>query len=172
MADALSWVALVVAHAVLAAALGVAAATDLARRLIPNACPLAVCAAAALRLAARALAGEASPSDLPRALVGGAVVAGAMLAAAALSHWARGEAGVGGGDVKLLGAVGLWVGPVAGLACVALSCLLALVAHAAAHVAARALARPSRPPGPWRTEGMPLAPGIAVAALALVLAGA
>lgn len=146
----------------LAAALAVAAATDLARRVVPNGCVAAVAASGTARalIAAVALRAPGAPGE---AALGAVTVLAVMLAAAAASSRRGGGSGVGGGDVKLLAALGTWLGPVAGLATVALSCLLAVLGWAVAALSALALRR--RPPA----RAVPLAPAVAIAAL-LVLA--
>lgn len=159
----LGMVLLAAAYGALAAALGVAGASDLARRVVPNGCVLAVAASGVLRALARGLlAGQATGLAL-RGLIGGAVVLGVLLLAAGASVRLRGEPGIGGGDVKLLAAAGLWTGPAGGLAVVALSCLLGVLGWAAARVLC---ALRGRAPG---AAGIPLAPAIAVALLAVVL---
>lgn len=141
----------------LAAALGVAAATDLARRIIPNGCVAVVAALGAARAAAR--------GTLPGAALGALVVLAAMLLAAAASERVSGRPGVGGGDVKLLAAAAVWTGPVLGLAVVGASCLLGAMGWAATRLAGRLVGR-------GRTsEGIPLAPAVAIATLAAVLLG-
>lgn len=193
MGHGVAGLVLALAVALLAGALVVAAACDAQRRLIPNGCSCVAALAGALRAGALCLAGADAAATLGRALAGGVIVLAVMLAAAALSRRARGEAGVGGGDVKLLAALGLWLGPVGGLACVALSCLVGLalwlparglwaLRHAWAsrnqacsgRLTVRALRHAWASPweGPARAEGLPLAPGIALAALALVALGA
>ncbi|WP_075279490.1 prepilin peptidase [Thermophilibacter provencensis] len=112
----------VVARAALAVALGLAAIEDLARRVIPDGCSVAVAASGAVAAAARAAAGEEAGALVADALAGALATLGVMLGAALASWRARGTPGVGGGDVKLLGAVGVWLGPAWGLAAVALSC--------------------------------------------------
>ena len=142
----------------LAAGLGVAAASDLASRIVPNGCVLAVAASGALRAAAR--------GELVASCAGALAVLAVMLVAAAVTTCVRGESGVGGGDVKLLAAVGTWAGPVLGLVIVGLSCLVG-VAGWFAYRAVVAL-RGTEPPRP----GIPLAPSIMLATLAVVLVGA
>ena len=112
---------------VLAAALGVAAATDLSCRIVPNGCAIAVAAAGALRAAVPSVHHH-DMMPLLSSAGGGLVVLVVMLAAAGLSARAGHGPGVGGGDVKLLSAVGFWVGPVGGLLVVGLSCAVGLVA--------------------------------------------
>lgn len=173
MAGAVGEALTTLARFALTCALLVAAAYDLKRRVIPNGCSCAVAASAVARALARCLGGASPPDVLARAVAGGAAVLAVMLAASALSRRARGEAGVGGGDVKLLSALGMWLGPGLGLACVALSCLAALAARSIA-LARRVLAGARDPcgGGPRGTGGIPLGPGIAVAALSLMLLGA
>lgn len=163
---------------VLAAALVVAAGVDLRRRIVPDGCVVAVALSGAVRAALRTAAsagggaggGGASVSAPVEAALGAVVVLAAMLLAARLSRRGDGSAGVGGGDVKLLGAVGVWTGPLAGLLAVMASCLvsvagwavLGLARLAAGALRRRADVRTAFPPS------LPLAPGIALAALVLV----
>lgn len=64
--------------------------------------------------AALALAGVASaaagPPELTDRLIGGAAGFGSLLLIAAAYKRVRGREGMGGGDPKLLGAIGLWLG--------------------------------------------------------------
>lgn len=173
MAHALVGLAMALAHVLLAVGLVCAAARDLEGRVIPNRCVAVVAAAALVRALARCLAGAAPLATWGRMVAGGALVLAVMLAAAALFQRTRGEAGVGGGDVKLLAALGLWLGPARGLACVALSCLVALAGWAMARGwRALAGARSSRQGKAAGDAGLPMGPAIALSALALVLVGA
>ena len=70
-------------------------------------------------------------ASLGRSLSGAVVVVALLAVAASLSRRIHGRDGVGAGDIKLLGALGLWAGPVGGLAVVGGSCLLALAGRAA-----------------------------------------
>lgn len=162
-----AWVA---ARAVLAVALGLAAIEDLARRVIPDGCSVAVAASGAASVAARAAAGEAAGALVADALAGALATLAVMLGAALASWRARGTPGVGGGDVKLLGAVGVWLGPAWGLAAVALSCTAALVLWGAARLVRRAVGAGAAR-GAAAGAGVPLAPGIAVTTLGIVLLG-
>lgn len=144
---------------VLLGALAWSTVTDLRRRAIPNGCALAV-ALSGLALGAA----EGVPA---RSLAGGLVALAVLLLAAWASARRAGAPGVGGGDVKLLSALGLWLGPVTGLAAVALSCLLGVVGWALA-VGARRLWRRSEGESPCEDPaglGIPMAPAIALAAL-------
>ena len=95
---------------------------------------------------------------------GGLVVLVVMLAAAGLSARAGHGPGVGGGDVKLLSAVGFWVGPVGGLLVVGLSCAVGLVGWCLGRTIAAA-----RTAGGAHDGGIPLAPAVAVVVLPMVL---
>ncbi|OUO32084.1 A24 family peptidase [Olsenella sp. An293] len=139
----------------LAAGLGVAAASDLASRIVPNGCVLAVAASGALRAAAR--------GELVASCAGALAVLAVMLVAAAVTTCVRGESGVGGGDVKLLAAAGMWTGAALGLAVVGASCLLVVVSWAVVALRARVSGRPLPP------ATAPMAPAVAVAALTAVL---
>lgn len=178
MAHTLAGLTMALAHVLLAVGLVCAAARDLEGRVIPNRCVAVVAAAAILRALARRLAGTAPLAAWGRMVAGGALVLAVMLAAAALFQRTRSEAGIGGGDVKLLAALGLWLGPAGGLACVALSCLVGLAGWAMVRGWwALAGARSSRQTKVAGTKvagdaGLPMGPAIALTALALVLVGA
>ena len=140
-------------------ALAWSAVTDLRRRAIPNGCALAV--------ALSGLALGAAEGVAVRSLAGGAAVLSVLLLAAWASARWGGAPGIGGGDVKLLSALGLWLGPVTGLAVVALSCLIGVMGWALA-VGARRLRRRGEgeaPCGDRARSGIPMAPAIALAAL-------
>ena len=157
--------AVVCCHVVLAAALVTAAAVDLARRVIPNGCAVAVLGSGV----ARALLGtvaDGEPGRLGDAALGVAVVLGVMLVTAWASARPGGEAGVGGGDVKLLSALGAWAGPVGGLAIVALSCALGVACWASRRALEVLLAREGA-----AGNGICLAPAIAFGALVVLGVG-
>ena len=147
---------------VLAAGLGVAAATDLACRIVPNGCVAAVALSGAARTLVAATLGGRGAAAVLSAVLGAALVFAIMVSAALLSARGREGPGVGGGDVKLLAAVGVWTGPVGGLVAIGLSCLVGLVGWAigAARAPKGAVAR-----------GIPLAPAIAIAALPIAVVG-
>ncbi len=164
--------------ATLAAALGVASATDLSCRIIPNGCVLAVACSGVVRALARALANGSAMALVAEALLGGLSVLGVMLLAAALSTRGGGRPGVGGGDVKLLAAVGVWTGPLVGLATVALSCLVGVLLWGLGRIPERVRAGegPSEKGGGHRprkvlSEGIPLAPAVTAVTVAVVLSG-
>ncbi len=152
--------------AALVAALVVAAASDLRTRIVPNGCAAAIAVAGVLRALVRATAGGAGAGALVSALLGVAVVFAVMLCAALFSSRGGRGRGVGGGDIKLLAAVGAWTGPVLGLATVGLSCLVGVAGWFAYRVAV-ALCDADRPVRP----GIPLAPSIAAVSLFVVLVG-
>lgn len=189
MGEGLGVLALVLralAASALAAALCVAAASDLAERIVPNGCVAAVAAARVAWLCGTTLGGadvEEVAADVASSLAGCAVVLAVMLGAAAASRALHGSPGVGGGDVKLLAAAGLWCGPGLGLVVVAASCALSVVAWVVARAVrwVRAAAAGARveaagggvPTGPGHaalSEGIPLAPGIALVTLAALVA--
>ena len=151
-----AWVGLA-CYVALAASLVVAAACDLRWQIVPNGCAGAVAISGLARSALAGCAGEA--------LVGMVVVLLVLLVASWASRRASGTCGVGGGDVKLLAAAAVWTGPVLGLAVVGASCLLGAMGWAATRLAGRVVGR-------GRTsEGIPLAPAVAIATLAAVLLG-
>lgn len=151
-------------------ACAVAAVTDLRRRIIPNGC-VAVVAACGLASAATGGIGV-----LASALAGAAVVLAVLLVTAAVSARATGASGIGGGDVKLLAAAGLWYGPVGGLAAVAGSCLASLALWGLARlrgILMRPLSGNNIVILPEKTTvcGIPLGPGIALSFVAIALLG-
>lgn len=164
--------------ATLAAALGVASATDLSCRIIPNGCVLAVACSGAARVLAGVLAGGRATPLIVKALLGCLSVLAVMLLAAALSAREGGGSGVGGGDVKLLSAIGVWTGPLAGLATVGLSCLLGVLFWGMGRILRRARFRGEAPDegvrhrlGKALSEGIPLAPAVMVVTTVMVLSG-
>jgi len=133
-----------------AAVLIVVAAIDLEHRIVPN---RIVVPAAVWALAAGALV---KPSDLPELLIGGAAAfLGLLLAALAY------PAGMGMGDVKLAGVMGLYLG-----ASVAPALLVAFAAGALV-----GLAIIVREGAGGRKRGVPFAPFLALGGLVAVMAG-
>ena len=176
------------AHGALVASLVMAAATDLARREIPNGCCVAVAVSGAVRAMACALGqGSAtSPllvSPLARALLGGVCALAVMLVAAWASARVGEGPGVGGGDVKLVAAAGVWAGPLGGLAMIAGACVLGLLGHAVVLAAARlarvwhgreGASRPGAPSADARvgaSGGIALAPAVAASTLGVFMLG-
>ena len=156
----------------LLAALAVAAASDLGRRIIPNGCVVAVGASGAVWAALGVAAGEGAGAAV-RAVLGVAVVLALMCAAGAVSRRATGRSGVGAGDVKLLAASAVWTGPVWGLAVVSLSCAASIslwLISCAFHILSgnKVVICGMEP----TVGGIPLGPGIALATTAVVLFGA
>lgn len=145
----------VMGAAFLVAALLAAAACDLRWRIIPNEC-VALVAVAWLLVCG---AGSCVGARLLWGAAGAATVLAVLLlvscASTALGH----GAGIGGGDVKLLAATSLWVGPFWGLALVGASCVLGLLGRLACMPFRKAPASP----------GIPLAPAIALSLALLVL---
>lgn len=158
----------------LSAALGIAAATDLNCRIVPNGCVAAVACSGIVRAVIETALDGRGPRPVARAVAGAFVVLAVMLLAARLSSAVGDDVGVGGGDVKLLSAVGVWTGPLMGLVAVGLSCLLGVAGWLLARVARRALTRrlPDEETGAARArDGIPLAPAVALTAVSLVLLG-
>lgn len=141
---------------ILVLALALAVASDLGTRTIPNGCVAAValCAAPTVTYADDLACAAA------RSLAGAAAVLALLLAARGLSRKLHGSAGIGAGDIKLLSALGLWAGPVGGLAIVGASCVIALIGRAAAQRSREAASFAAL----RRGTPMPMAPAIAAAA--------
>lgn len=93
--------------------------------------------------------GSGAPGEAAGAATTGAAHAGtAEVDGAEPASEPAPASGMGGGDLKLFSALGLWTGPVAGLALVGLACALALAGRAACALAARLRAyRQARNPG-------------------------
>lgn len=141
----------------LVVSLGLASVSDLSNRTIPNVCVVS----AALAATPLAVSAPDLFASLGRSLSGAAVVVALLTAAASLSRRIHGCDGVGAGDIKLLGALGLWAGPVGGLAVVGGSCLLALAGRAAV----LRVRKNASYAGLCRDGSMPMAPAIFAAAL-------
>lgn len=151
----------------LAAILLAAAWSDLCRRRIPNAVPAAITALWLL-----AVAQGVAPAPIA------ASATAVVLLAAGIVVWRCGW--LGGGDVKLIAALGLWAGPrgldalllgttFAGGAMALAACLAPRLDSSPALVLARAAAArlapwqlPGGPMTGWRERGLPY--GVAVAA--------
>lgn len=128
----------------------VAALTDARGRIIPNEVVLGGVAAHL----AFALAASSPSSVLLTSLAGGIALAGpALLVGLAIGH-ATGQTALGGGDVKLLFLVGLWLGPWRGIVAAGLSCVLGVCVSLAAR----------------KGGTFPLAPPIALSCLVVSLA--
>ena len=141
----------------LVVSLGLASVSDLSCRTIPNACVVS----AALAATPLAVSAPDLSASLGRSLSGAVVVVVLLTAAASLSRRIHGRDGVGAGDIKLLGALGLWAGPVGGLAVVGGSCLLALAGRAAVLWVRKSASCA----GLCRDGSMPMAPAIFAAVL-------
>ena len=142
---------------ILVVSLGLASARDLSNRTIPNACVVS----AALAATPLAVSAPDLLAALGRSLCGAVVVIALLTVAASFSRRVHGRDGVGAGDIKLLGALGLWAGPVGGLAVVGASCLIALAGRAAVLWVRQSASRAAL----CRDGSMPMAPAIFAAAL-------
>ncbi len=139
------------------AALALAAASDLASRIIPNGCVLAVALARVPVLAVASHPGQA----LAESVLGMLTVLAFLLLSTIVSLKVTGSTGLGGGDLKLLAALGLWAGPVGGLALVGASCLIALVGR----FVCQRMREASSYAALHRGAPMPMAPAILLATL-------
>ena len=105
------------------------AAHDAKTRRIENVTVLAVAGLRLYEMTLAAIAGGTGlASALSYSLVGAAAVFAVLLATVMIMERGTGSAGIGGGDVKLLAALGFCFGWESGLATVGLSCLL-MVLH-------------------------------------------
>ena len=135
-----------------------AAFVDLKTRTIPNACVLSIVASHVAALVSLCLGGY-DAGTLVAASFAGAFAVGAPLALAA--HLTD---GIGGGDVKLLSALGLCLGWQRGMALLALSCALTACVGFVAFI----VRRRHRPETRLRFVTVPMAPQIAGALLAIL----
>mgnify|MGYP004677716383 CR=1 FL=1 len=115
----------------------VSSVVDFRTRRIPNACVLA---GACLWVAARVVLGACSGSvsavfaegmppwglTAPDGIVGAAVLGGGVLLATVAFEALSGRAAMGGGDIKLLAVVGLFLGWERGLACLFAACVVSV----------------------------------------------
>lgn len=106
-------------------------------------------------------AGPPLPGGALGPLIGAALGFGMLWAAAALYRRWRGIDGLGAGDPKLLGAIGLWVGPVGVVATLLGGAIVGLLAAGGLAVAGRA---------PTARTALPLGSCLALAAFAVYLA--
>lgn len=108
-----------------ACVLATLALVDVAERRIPNACIAYGCVLRAAALVAEVLAGRAHVGEAcAQALTGAAVTCAPAVLLALATCAVRGEAGVGGGDLKLLATVGLYTGWWYGLLTLFAACVL------------------------------------------------
>lgn len=145
-------------------ALLVCSVADFGRRIIPNPAVAAILVARVAYLALRSLGSRAMGEEcgwafegLRMPLAGGVTVLLVLVAVRLILFCARGSpgGGLGGGDVKLLVACGVCVGPAVGVACVALSCVLSLACCLGAWLFGRAQGRGGSFP-----TSFPLAPQV------------
>lgn len=109
----------------IASVLVVVSVADLDRRVIPNWAVATTCLVRLSFLVADGLlAGRPPLAKVPSALIGGLAVSLPALLLGLAMRRSCGREGIGGGDVKLLFAVGLCLGPLRGLLVVLLACML------------------------------------------------
>lgn len=168
--ESLRWVVCAAMHAALFAALAFASVADIRTRLVPR-CALYVSLAAWTGGTTFALVVGASPfvgaggdvgADILARIAGGVATGGFALLCSLVLGGRGKPPPLGGGDVKLLCIVGLYLGVGRGIAALGLACALALAAHIPRAIAACALSK--RPDATF-----PFVPFIACAVFALCI---
>ena len=105
---------------------------DLESYRIPNSLVIALIAAYAvtfpfIELGIGTGSGAALVPALLRSLGGAVLLGGGLLVVSLLFEKLAGKEGLGGGDIKLFFAVGLYLGPLNGLLCLIISCVIGLL---------------------------------------------
>lgn len=138
---AAGWQEVVELLAILSALL-VCSVVDLGRRIIPNPAVAFILGTRAAYLSLGSVCSLAF-EEMRMSLAGGVTVLLVLAVVRLFLMCARGSprGGLGGGDVKLLVACGVCVGPVGGVTCVALSCVLSLACCLGAWLFGRAQGR-------------------------------
>lgn len=140
--------------------LGAASATDLRRRIIPNGVVAAIAGLwAAWHLALGLGAGDWS--GVASGLAGGLAIGGGLLAFTLGFERIRGAAALGGGDLKLMAACALYLGPERGAVALLIACVAGVVL--AAIIPRTPFARADE------HAAMPFGPAIALGTLAALL---
>lgn len=128
--------------------------TDLDAMIIPDGCHIAAIAAWVVALPFVGM----GPRDILVHVIAGVALGGGLLAISLVMDRVLGRDSMGGGDIKLLAVVGLYLGPIGAMFALVLACVIGLLFHALR-----------------RGEGaraFPFGPSIAVAAAAMLLYGA
>lgn len=108
--------------------------TDRAARVIPDACTLAAVALRAVYLACRAVVDAPVAASLAaRSVLGAVAVVAVLLMLALVLDRVLGQESMGGGDLKLFGVAGLYLGWQACLVVVPLACVLGLLGELVRH---------------------------------------
>ena len=128
--------------------------TDLDAMIIPDGCHIAAIVA---WLAALPFVGMSRGTILTHVLAGIALGGGLLLISLAMDR-ILGRESMGGGDIKLMAVVGLYLGPIGAMFALVLACVIGLLFHAL-----------RRGDG---ARAFPFGPSIAVAAAAMLLFGA
>ncbi|MBO4353064.1 MAG: prepilin peptidase [Eggerthellaceae bacterium] len=149
--------------AVFAVVLAVAANIDQETRRIPNVLVLIAFAVQLAYIAVMWVGGAGEAVELlVRSFVGAAAIGGGLFVFTIVVDSLRGGKNMGGGDVKLFAAVGLYLGLSMGLVVVALSC--ALGGCASLLMRGKPFRSATEPPGTF-----PLGPAIAATTIASML---
>jgi leader peptidase (prepilin peptidase)/N-methyltransferase len=146
------------------ALLVVVAAIDIRTRIIPDVIPAGIAVVHALFLCASGALGRDVLSPMVDSVVGGLAIGGGLLVfTCAYERLAR-DGAFGGGDIKLLAALGFCFGAERGMFLLLLSCGAFSLWMAASALRAKLRARPVRHNGPF-------APSIAIATCVLLAMG-
>ena len=144
--------------AVVCCATVIAAWVDAKTRTIPDACPLAIMCVHVCAAAVRICGGE-DPAECIAASTAGALAALVPLLVAAYVF-----GGIGGGDIKLLSALGFVLGWQRILAVIFLSCVFTVLAGLIAYLARRLAKIQSR----FLATQLPMAPEICIAVFSVL----
>lgn len=135
---------------------------DIRRRIIPNRAVALLAAGWAVLVLAALLLDSAVHDLIVRGVIGAVGLGGLSLASALLLERASGRMELGGGDVKLLAALGLYFGFEKGLIMLLIACVLAVFAAILSSL------RNKRRPF-IRRDGVPFAPALSMATLGCIL---
>lgn len=149
----------------LAGVLSYVSYVDMRKRIVPNRAVLLLAAGWAVLSAAAIMLGGTTRGVMLQGIFGAVGLGGFSLASALVLEHICGRAMLGGGDVKLLAALGLYLGFEKGLVMLLFACVLVVLAAALAAVLF-ALKNKRRP---FMRDGVPFAPALSVATLGCVL---
>ncbi|MDO4400726.1 MAG: A24 family peptidase [Coriobacteriia bacterium] len=137
-------------HALVTALLSVAVVTDIRARIIPNAVPVGIVALHAVGIpVVAACGGGALASATAESVAGAAVLGGGLLAFTVAYEALRGGEAMGGGDLKLVAALGFALGIADGAASLFAACVAFALVMGAKALAAVARRQPVPANGPF-----------------------